>query len=104
MDTMNMPGFTAETSLYTSAARYRSMPTGLQSEGTTIVPAQAFCEPLSTECGPCIPSGPSIFSRGRQFCTYKSCRPTFSGGCRCRLVFKGFLPCNPTPVDPVFTE
>jgi hypothetical protein len=97
---MNMPGFDAESSLYTSAGRYRSMPTGLQSEGTTIVPAQGLCLPFSSECGACISLGPSIFSRGRRHCKYKSCQQTIFGGCRCR-VFRGNEICDPSRDNPV---
>ena len=53
------------------------------------------------QCSECIPSGPSIFSPGRQFCQFFICRPTFGGGCRCHVQFKGFVPCR-LP-DPVLT-
>jgi hypothetical protein len=49
-------------------------------------------------CTKCIPSGPSIFSPGRQFCTDSFCSATFGGKCQC-TVFKGFRSCTlPTPV------
>ena len=100
---MTMPGFTAETSVYTSAASYRSMPAGLQGEGTAIIPAQFACTDFE-QCSACIPVGPSIFSRGRQFCRFFTCRPTFSGGCRCRERFKGFVSCLPDGLGGVLTE
>jgi hypothetical protein len=53
----------------------------------------------SLTCSACIPTGPSILGPGRQFCIYTSCSPTFGGGCRCQVVFKGFLSCRlPNPV------
>ena len=55
----------------------------------------------SHTCTPCIPSGPSIFSPGRQFCTDSICSPSFGGQCRC-TVFKGFQRCQPS-VPNVFT-
>ena len=49
-------------------------------------------------CSACIPTGPSIFSPGRQFCTDSFCSPGLGGTCRCQ-VFKGFQSCRlPTPV------
>lgn len=52
----------------------------------------------SSQCSACIPSGPSIFSPGRQFCIDSFCSPGFGGSCRCR-VFKGFRSCQvPRPV------
>lgn len=52
----------------------------------------------SHQCSACIPTGPTIFSRGRQFCIDTFCSPGFGGACRCR-VFKGFQSCRvPTPV------
>ncbi len=91
---MTIPGFTAEASVYTSAVSYRSMPSGLEVEGTAVTLAQGACVPISQTCSACIPSGPSIFSPGRQFCQIFSCRPTLGGGCRCSLVFKGFVACR----------
>ena len=103
MITINMPGFTAETSIYTSTVCYRSMPAGPQGEGTPVIPAQFDCPGLQKECTACLPLGPSIFSPGRQFCTIKTCRPTFRGGCRCQVFFKGFLPCQLPVPDKVQT-
>lgn len=91
---MTIPGFVAEASIYTSAARYRSMSAGLQGEGAGVTPAEGACLPVTQTCSACIPSGPSIFSPGRQFCQIFTCQPTFGGGCRCRLFFKGFLACR----------
>jgi hypothetical protein len=52
----------------------------------------------SHQCSACVPTGPSIFSPGRQFCIDSICSPSFGGTCRCR-VFKGFQSCRlPTPV------
>jgi hypothetical protein len=52
----------------------------------------------SHSCSACIPTGPSIFSGGRQFCIDSICSPGFGGACRCQ-VFKGFVPCRlPRPV------
>jgi hypothetical protein len=52
----------------------------------------------SSSCSACIPTGPSIFSPGRQFCIDSFCSPGFNGTCRCR-VYKGFRSCTlPTPV------
>jgi hypothetical protein len=52
----------------------------------------------SSTCSSCIPTGPSIFSPGRQFCIDSICSPTFGGKCQC-LVFKGFRQCRlPSPV------
>jgi hypothetical protein len=52
----------------------------------------------SSQCSACIPTGPSIFSPGRQFCIDSFCSPSFGGACRCQ-VFKGFRACVlPTPV------
>ena len=49
-------------------------------------------------CSECIPTGPSIFSPGRQFCVDSICSPGFGGTCRCR-VFKGWRSCRlPRPV------
>jgi len=49
-------------------------------------------------CSGCFPSGPSIFSPGRQFCIDSFCSPGFGGKCTCQ-VFKGFQSCQlPTPV------
>lgn len=102
MNTTNMPGFTAETSVYTSSVCYRSMPAGPQGEGPAIIPAQFDCFG-SHKCTPCIPLGPSIFSPGRQFCIDTSCQPTFGGGCRCHVLFKGFVPCRPSGPGGVLT-
>jgi hypothetical protein len=98
---MKMPGFTAEGSAYTSTVCYRSIPSRLEGAAAAIIPAQ-FCEPFVESCGACIPTGPSIFSPGKQFCQIFTCTPTPFGGCRCRLTFKGFVPCDPFP-DPVAT-
>ena len=100
--TSGMPGFNAESSLYTSAGHYWSMRAGLQGKGTTIVPAQGPCLDYE-QCSDCFALGPSIFSPGRKFCQYYSCRPTLSGGCRCQLLFRGFVSCDPFD-DPVATE
>ena len=52
----------------------------------------------SSQCSACVPTGPSIFSPGRQFCIDSICSPGFGGRCDC-LVFKGFRSCRlPTPV------
>jgi hypothetical protein len=91
---MIIPGFTAEASVYASAVSYRSMRVGLQGEGTSVTLAQGACVPINQTCSACIPSGPSIFSPGRQFCQIFTCRPTLGGGCRCSLLFKGFLACR----------
>src|SRR5258706_413085 len=49
-------------------------------------------------CSACVPTGPSIFSPGRQFCTDSFCSPSFGGKCDCQ-VFKGFRTCQvPRPV------
>jgi hypothetical protein len=93
---MRMPGFTAVTSIYTSAASYSSMLAGLlQGESTSVIPAQFDCTDFE-RCSACIPTGPSIFSPGRQFCRFFTCRPNLFGGCRCRERFKGFVPCDPS--------
>lgn len=106
MHTINMPGFTAETSIYTSPVSYRSMPAGRQGEGTAVIPAIGGIHfPCfgSSNCGACIPSGPTIFSPGRQFCINTDCQPTIHGGCKCRVTFKGFVPCQPFGTGGVFT-
>ena len=95
MSTISMPGFTAERSLYASAESYRSTAAGPRRDGAGVIPAQGVCLPLQQTCGACIPQGPSIFSPGRQFCQTFTCRPTFSGGCQCRLFSKGFQSCRP---------
>lgn len=103
MSITKMPGFTAERSIHTSPGFYWS---SSQGEGTAVVRMQLSnigggTEPSefgcfgSTECSECIPLGPSIFSPGRQFCTITDCRPTITGGCRCRVLFKGFRRCQP---------
>jgi hypothetical protein len=52
----------------------------------------------SHQCSACIPTGPSIFSPGRQFCIDSICSPGFGGTCSCQ-VFKGFRSCRvPRPV------
>lgn len=52
----------------------------------------------SSQCSACVPTGPSIFSPGRQFCIDSICSPGFGGRCDC-LVFKGFRSCRvPRPV------
>src|SRR6185437_7349703 len=49
-------------------------------------------------CSACVPTGPSIFSPGRQFCTDSFCSLSFGGKCVCQ-VFKGFRNCQvPRPV------
>ena len=91
---MKMPGFTAEASIYASTACYRSIAAGLQGDGTTIIPAQFNCTNFE-KCSTCFPVGPSIFSPGRQFCQFFTCRPTPFGGCRCQIFHKGFRSCDP---------
>jgi hypothetical protein len=95
MNTMNMPGFTADNSLYASAESYRSMTGVRQGGGGAVIPAQADCLGFQQTCSACIPTGPSIFSPGRQFCQTFTCQRTISGGCRCRLLSKGFVRCQP---------
>jgi hypothetical protein len=52
----------------------------------------------SHQCSACVPTGPSIFSPGRQFCIDSICSPGFGGRCDCQ-VFKGFRSCRvPRPV------
>jgi hypothetical protein len=101
MNTINIPGFTAETSVYTSAVCYRSMPAVPQGAGIAVISTQFGCFRPS-QCSACIPLGPSIFSPGHQFCIDYSCRYTPSGGCVCRQSSKGFRPCQP-PVPEVLT-
>jgi len=95
MSTMRMPGFTADRSVYASSGSYRSIAAGRAREGGGVIPAQEPCLPVKQICSECIPQGPSIFSRGRQFCQTFTCQPTFGGGCRCRLLSKGFVSCRP---------
>lgn len=52
MNTLNMPGFNAEVSVYASTTRYRSMAAGMQRGGARILPAQDGYE-SSLYCGPC---------------------------------------------------
>jgi hypothetical protein len=145
MTMMNMPGFTADVSLYSTSGQHQIgrrillsgdsislvYPARLKNEDEGVdcdscVGAQCaelHClekslgnggifdpggggggggggEPClnSHQCSACIPSGPSIFSPGRQFCIDSFCSPSFGGTCRCQ-VFKGFQSCRlPTPV------
>ena len=108
MKTAKLPGFTAETSLYSSTVTYRSFSAGAGTGSTSVVPALVGGGTVgglggggvigpcfgSRQCSECIPTGPSIFSPGRQFCIITDCSPTIGGGCRCRLIFKGFLACT----------
>jgi hypothetical protein len=146
MNTMSMPGFTAEASFYRTSGQYqigRQLINSSRDLTSSIYPAKlkneeegvdcdscigGQCADLrclekwangglfdpggggggggvtpcldSHACTPCIPSGPSIFSPGRQFCIDSFCSPSFGGQCRC-LVHKGFAPCRPP--DPVLT-
>ena len=102
MSTQKLPGFTAESSVYVSRASYRSMLAGSAGKSSAVIPAQGPCIG-SHNCTPCVSSGPSIFSPGRQFCIFTDCRPTATGGCRCRVVFKGFVPCRPFNPGGVLT-
>jgi len=113
----SLPGFTDETSLYNSRVTYRSLSAGAGAGTAAVTPALLGgsvgglggggvigpVEPCfgSHQCGPCIPTGPSIFGPGRQFCIITDCSPTFGGGCRCRLIFKGFLGCRVPPPNVV---
>lgn len=118
MKTAKLPGFTAETSIYNSTTTYRSLSAGAGVSSSAVTPALIGggtfggiggggvigpVEPCfgSSQCSACIPTGPSIFGPGRQFCTITSCTPTFSGGCRCRVIFKGFLACRVPRPDVV---
>ena len=110
MKTAKLPGFTAETSLYSSTVTYRSLSAGAGIGSTAVIPALIGgsvggfgggagigpVEPCfgSSTCSACVPTGPSIFSPGRQFCTITDCRPTINGGCRCRVIHKGFVACR----------
>jgi hypothetical protein len=94
MKTTSMPGFTAERSLDASTGSYRSTAARQRRSGASVEPAQ-FCPPIRQQCSECIPTGPAIFSRGRQFCQTFTCRQTISGGCSCRLLSKGFVGCLP---------
>ena len=124
---MRLPGFTADVSLYSSRQHLHSVlskdvisgvyPAKLKDENEgvncdTCVGGQCVAlgclgdggifdpEPClnTSECSACVPTGPSIFSPGRQFCTTSFCTPGFNGSCRCR-VFKGFQTCQvPRPV------
>jgi hypothetical protein len=103
MNTMRMPGFTAETSVYASGVCYRSFSSGPRSAGEAVIPSQVDCLGFQQKCSECIPVGPSIFSPGRQFCQFFTCQPTISGGCRCRLLSKGFVSCSPAFPGGVLT-
>jgi hypothetical protein len=94
MSTMRMPGFTADRSVYASSGPYRSIAAGRAREGGGVIPAQEPCLPIKQICSACTPTGPSLF-RGRQFCQTFTCQQTFGGGCRCRLLSKGFVSCRP---------
>jgi hypothetical protein len=99
MKTAKLPGFTAETSIYNSTVTYRSLSAGAGIGSTSVVPALVGGGTVgglggggvigpcfgSRQCSECIPTGPSIIT---------DCSPTIGGGCRCRLVFKGFLACT----------
>jgi len=140
---MNMPGFTADVSLYRTSRQWQSASRMIDSSRALISPIQparlkdesegvncdtcvgAQCAELhclesglgdggvfdpdgggvpclnSHRCSACFPSGPTIFSGGRQFCIDSICWRSFGGGCRCQ-VFKGFVPCR-LP-RPVFTQ
>jgi hypothetical protein len=130
---MNLPGFTADVSLYTRRQHFVGTDSVHSKDLSGIYPAKlkdenagvncnncfgAQCVELDclgkllggggivdpnpclnhSICSACIPTGPSIFSPGRQFCQDYICSPGFNGTCRC-TVFKGFRPCTlPTPV------
>lgn len=102
MHIARLPGFTAEASIYTSPESYAALFAGAQVGSGAVTPAQFDCPGFDADCGDCIPTGPSIFSPGRQFCTIRSCQPTIQGGCRCRVIFKGFLRCQ-LPLPDVAT-
>ena len=111
MNTATLPGFTAETSIYNSTVTYRTL-SGGAGAGSTAVTAALIgggtvgglggggvigpVEPCfgTHQCSACIPTGPAIFGPGRQFCIITDCSPGIGGGCRCRLIFKGFLGCR----------
>lgn len=111
MNTLIMPGFTAEASVYASTTRYRSMAVGLQGveltaeasvyasttnfrsmarrlqdEGTVVpLPEFHYCLGFHA-CGPCEPSHsprPGLAVRFRKTCWSNTCIPTFNGGCSC---------------------
>jgi len=103
---MKLPGFTAETSIYNSTVTYRPLSAGAGVSSTSVTAALVGgtvggigggtgVGPCfgTRQCSACIPTGPTIFGRGRQFCIITDCSPTISG-CRCRLLFKGFLGCT----------
>jgi hypothetical protein len=83
---MSMPGFSAESALYSSAARYRPISIGVTGGEGAVIPAQFECTDFE-QCSGCF--------HGRQFCRFFRCRPTPTGSCRCRLLFRGILPCDP---------
>jgi len=108
MKTAKLPGFTAETSIYNSTVTYRSLSAGAGISSTAVTPALVGggvggiggggtgVGPCfgSRQCSACIPTGPTIFGPGRQFCIITDCSPGIGGACRCRLIFKGFLACR----------
>lgn len=100
MSTVNMPGFSAEGSVYASTTRYRSIAAGVQGNGANVNPAQFGCLPYA-KCSACIPKGPAAFGPGRQFCQWYSCRMSGFGGCRCTVVHKGFQDCYVPAPDEV---
>jgi hypothetical protein len=103
MNTTNIPGFTAEDSLYGTRGRYHTdrqmfhLPTSKARVISSAFGGGGGTEPCvnRNECTPCNSQGPSIFSPGRRFCQRFICQPTFSGGCRC-TVTKGYERCTPT--------
>jgi hypothetical protein len=102
MRTTNMPGFTAERSLYASTVSNRWVIASQRRDSEAVIPAQGDCLPIKQICSACIPSGPTVWS-GRQFCQTFTCQPTFGGGCRCRLFSKGFVSCRPFDFGGVAT-
>lgn len=67
MNTMKMPGFTAEVSIYQSTATYFASPFGSSTEGVAVVQPQ-FRAQVRRGCGPCVNGTRSCFLYGYE-CT-----------------------------------
>lgn len=94
MNMLNLPGFGAEFSIPPSQIYHGAFSVIPPMRGETVIPAQSDCI-SSRKCSECVSLGPSIFSLGRQFCINTACHPTHGGGCRCRVISKGFVGCKP---------
>src|SRR4029079_10844383 len=87
---MNLPGFTAESSIYPSLRTYRSARPWTDPATGQVVPQALSCP--NKGCGPCKPD-PTSSKGGMKCCCVPA--PDSPGGCAPR-----FVECRPGPTPP----